>query len=129
MFTATRNTISRSPARIFALALLAASWLGPRDAVAELEITYPRSNSSVRGEVIEIEGSGASPGAVIEVSVLTDRWYPQDGTLTVEADGTWAYGPCYLSGAGTFNRHSIRARLIEHGQVRATARVREVIRE
>ena len=110
--------------------MLVLTAIGPSAVLsAEFKITYPESNSTVRGEVIEIEGTGATPGAVVEVSVLTNKWYLQDGIAEINDDGSWTYAPCYLSGKGQYNNHSIKVRLIKGGKPIATAKVRGVIRE
>jgi hypothetical protein len=96
---------------------------------ADFKITYPAPNSTVRGEVIEIEGTGATQGATIEVSVLTNAWYVQDGKAEIMRDGTWTYAPCYLSGKGRFNNHSIKARLIKDGSPLTSATVGGIVRE
>lgn len=114
-------------ARLF---VLAAICFGSTSASAEdFAITYPEPRSTVRAEVIEIEGTGAVPGATIEVKVLTNDWYLQDGETTIHENGTWSYGPCHLSGKGRFDSHTIRATLIEDGEELAIATVREVVRE
>lgn len=96
---------------------------------ADFKILYPKSNNTVRGEVIEIEGSGAIEGAAIEISVLTNDWYLQDGKAEVSDDGRWSYAPCFLSGKGKFNNHTIKARLIKDGKAIAIDKVRGVVRE
>ena len=96
---------------------------------ADFKILYPDSNSTVRGEVIEVEGAGAIAGATIEISVLTNDWYLQDGKAELSDDGSWSYTPCYLSGKGKFNNHTIKARLIKDGKAIAIDKVRGVVRE
>ncbi|MCF8057249.1 MAG: hypothetical protein K9K37_11510 [Desulfocapsa sp.] len=96
---------------------------------ADFKILYPESNSTVKGEVIEIEGAGATAGATIEISVLTNDWYLQDGKAEVNDDGRWSYAPCYLRGKGKFNNHTIKARLIKDGKAIAIDKVRGVVRE
>ena len=95
----------------------------------DFKITYPEKNEEVRGEIIEIEGTGAIQGTVIEVSVLTNDWYIQDGKAEINKNGTWTYAPCYLSGKGKFNNHTIKARLLKDGEVMATTKVRGVVRK
>jgi hypothetical protein len=46
----------------------------------QLQITSPRANSTVSGEVIELTGTGADPSGTLEAEVLTNQWWPQDGT-------------------------------------------------
>jgi len=95
----------------------------------DFRITYPEKNSTVQGEVIVVEGVGAIPGATIEISVLTNEWYLQNGIAEISEDGNWTYAPCYLSGQGKFNNHSIKARLIQDGRPIATVTVRGIVRE
>jgi hypothetical protein len=83
---------------------------------AQIKITYPAANSTVAGEVIEIKGTGADQKGQIQVQVLTNKWYIQDGTATVNPDGTWSYAPCNLSGQGTFSNHTIRVTVIRDGK-------------
>ncbi len=93
----------------------------------DFSITYPKSDATIRGETIEIQGAGATQGSVIEISVLTDKWYIQDGTAEINKDGTWSYAPCYLSGKGKFSTHTIKARQIKDKQVISTSTVRGIV--
>lgn len=83
---------------------------------AAIKITYPTPNSTVPGEVIEVKGTGADLNGQIQVEVLTNKWYIQDGTATVNPDGSWSYAPCHLSGQGNFNNHTIRVTIIKDGK-------------
>jgi hypothetical protein len=77
-------------------------------AEGQMQIASPRPNSTVSGGVIELSGTGADPTGTLEVEVLTNQWYPQDGVARINADGTWTYSPVYISGQGAFNNHTIR---------------------
>lgn len=94
----------------------------------QFEIMYPASNSTVRGEVIEVEGVGATQGDTIEINVLSSHWYMQSGTAEINNDGSWSYAPCYLSGQGQYSNHTIRARLLRDGRQVGIAKVRGVVR-
>lgn len=83
---------------------------------AAIKITYPTPNSTVTGEVIEVKGTGADPNGQIQIEVLTNKWYIQDGIASVNPDGTWSYAPCYLSGQGKSNNHTIRVTVIKDGK-------------
>ena len=98
------------------------------EAGAPLKIDYPANGARVSGKVIELRGSGADPKAQIEVSVLTNEWYVQNGRATINADGTWSYSPCYLSGQGQYNNHTVRVTLIANGNRTVSARVRGIVR-
>lgn len=74
----------------------------------QLQITSPKANATVSGEVIELTGTGADPSGGLEVEVLTNQWWPQDGVGRINPDGSWTYSPVYLSGKGSFNNHAIR---------------------
>jgi hypothetical protein len=74
----------------------------------QLKITSPRPNSTVSAGVIELSGTGADPTGTLEVDVLTNQWWPQDGVARINADGSWTYSPVYVSGQGVFNNHTIR---------------------
>jgi hypothetical protein len=95
----------------------------------EFRILYPKPNDTVGGEIGEVEGEGALPGAKIEASVLTNEWFLQDGRGEINSNGNWTYGPCYLKGKGKYNNHTIRVRLIKDGKVIATATVRGIVRQ
>jgi hypothetical protein len=79
----------------------------------QLEITSPKANATVSGEVIELTGTGADPSGMLEVEVLTNQWWPQDGAGRINPDGSWTYSPVYLSGKGSFNNHAIRVTQIK----------------
>ena len=115
------NRVSRKPEDSFRFTTSNSSF--------DFRITFPEKNEEVRGEIIEIEGRGAIQGTVIEVSVLTNDWYIQDGKAEINKDGTWTYAPCYLAGKGKFNNHTIRARLFKDGEIMATTKVRGVVRK
>src|SRR5439155_3541658 len=85
-------------------------------AVQELQIMQPTANSTVPGEVVEISGVGADPTGTLEVEVLTNEWYLQDGTPRINYDGTWSYGPVHLAGKGRYNNHTIRVTIIKDGK-------------
>lgn len=95
---------------------------------AEFKITYPESNSVVPGRVIMVEGVGADPEGTIEVKVLTNRWYVQDGEVEISSNGAWNYGPCHLGGQGQYNNHTIRATIIKNGERLESATVRGIVR-
>ncbi|HYA41034.1 MAG TPA: hypothetical protein VEF34_07005 [Syntrophobacteraceae bacterium] len=96
---------------------------------AEFQITYPASDSSVSGRVVEITGVGADPGGTIQVEVLTNEWYVQTGTPRINPDGSWSYAPCYLAGQGEFNNHTIRATIIKDGKRLRSTSVHGVVRK
>lgn len=79
----------------------------------QLQITSPKANATVSGEVIELTGTGADPSGGLEVEVLTNQWWPQDGVGRINPDGSWTYSPVYLSGRGSFNNHAIRVTQIK----------------
>jgi hypothetical protein len=55
----------------------------------DFQITNPLANATVPGEVIEVSGVGADPVGTIELEVLTNDWYLQDGKARINADGSW----------------------------------------
>src|SRR5690348_13329047 len=81
----------------------------------DFQIKNPRPNAVVAGEVIEVSGVGADPSGTIELEVLTNDWYLQDGTARVNADGSWTYSPVHLSGKGVFNNHTLKATIVKDG--------------
>lgn len=95
----------------------------------EFAMTYPTNGATVSANPISLEGKGAQTGATIVVSVLTDKWYLQDGQSTIAADGSWTYGPCYVSGQKNFNSHTIKATLVKGGRILGIAQVRDVVRK
>lgn len=89
---------------------------------AQLQITSPRANATVSGDVIELTGTGADPAGTLEVEVLTNHWYAQDGTTRINPDGSWTYSPVYVSGQGAFNNHTIRVTQIkDHRRGKSTS--------
>lgn len=98
-------------------------------ASAELRITYPTDGTTVPVGIIEIEGVGADPTGTIEVKVLTNRWYLQDGVPEISPDGTWTYGPCHLEGSGRYNNHTIKVTIIKNGKRGESTSVRRVVRQ
>jgi hypothetical protein len=96
---------------------------------AKFTITFPQDGLKVPSEIIEVKGVGAMKGDVLEVSVLTNKWWTQNGQQTIFGDGTWSYGPCYLSGKGEFNKHTIRVTLIRNGVQYTSASVQGVVRD
>jgi hypothetical protein len=90
---------------------------------SEFQIKTPRANAVVQGEVNEVCGVGADPAGTVEVEVLTDHWYLQDGDARINReDGTWCFSPVHLAGKGTFNNHTLRATVIKDGRrVKSTA--------
>ena len=114
-----------------AVALLAAAPLSVFSAdtpAARIKITYPITNQTVPGEVIELTGTGADPQGTLKVEVLTNQWWLQKGEWTINPDGSWSYGPCYLSGQGEFNNHTIRVTVIKNGKIGNSDRVTGVRR-
>ena len=95
---------------------------------AELKITYPTAGSTVSGSVIEIAGVGADPAGTIEVSVLTDQWWVQDGKPEIKSNGSWTYAPCRLGGKGEYNNHTIKATIIKNGQRGESTSVHGIVR-
>ncbi len=112
-----------------ALAIFAMLFLPPADASAQqLRVTYPTPNSTVPGEVVQVKGVGADPAATLKVEVLTNQWWPQDGVAHVNADGSWTYSPCHLSGKTPYNNHTIRVTVVRNGQTLRSAEVSGVRR-
>ena len=96
---------------------------------ADLQITSPRPNAVVPGEVIEVSGVGADPSASIQIEVLTNAYYIQDGQARVNADGTWTYGPVHLAGKGIYNNHTVRATIVKNGQRGKAVTVSGIVRK
>jgi hypothetical protein len=122
-----RFAVSIRVALVFALfvgLVSARTWQSPT-----LSITYPTSNSAVAAKVIEIEGVGADPAGTIQVEVMTDRWYLQDGSATINVDGSFTYSPVHLGGLGEFNNHAIRVTVLKAGKRVASATVRGIRRK
>jgi len=99
-----------------AIACLSIFSLSAKSTAPEFQIVTPRSNAVVPGEVIEVSGVGADPTGTVELEVLTNEWYVQDGKARINADGSWTFSPVHLAGKGTFNNHTIRATIIKDGQ-------------
>jgi hypothetical protein len=114
---------------LFAAAILLGLTLPAAAPASSLVITYPKDNMHVSGEVVEITGTGADPKGQLEVSVLTNTWYPQDGTASINADGSWSYAPCSLSGKGKYNNHTIKVTIIKNGKRGASASVHGIVRD
>lgn len=93
-----------------------------------LGITFPAANTRVSGPIIEVTGEGADPKGQLEVSVLTNDWYLQNGTATINADGTFSYAPVYVSGEGKFNNHTVRVVVIKDGKRIASTSVAGIVR-
>jgi len=88
----------------------------------QLQITSPRPNTTVTAGVIQLSGTGADPAGTLEVEVLTNQWWPQDGVARINADGSWTYSPVYVSGQGVFNNHTIRVTEIkDHKRGKSTS--------
>jgi hypothetical protein len=98
-------------------------------AAPDFQIVTPKANTSVSGEVIEVSGVGADPSASVQIEVLTNAYYLQDGQARVNADGTWTYGPVHLAGTGTYNNHTIRATITKNGQRGKSTTVGGIVRK
>lgn len=116
------------PKRVVSAALFFFFLLFGNVVQAEFKITYPKNNSVVPGRMIMVEGLGANPQGTIELKVLTDRWYVQDGEVEINSNGAWTYGPCHLGGQGQYNNHTIRATIIKNGERLESATVRGIVR-
>jgi len=121
--------VMRSQISLCLLVLCAVLSLSARSQDAQLQITYPISNSTVPGPVIELKGVGADPSGTIEVEVLTDEWYVQTGTARINPDGSWTYAPCNLKGEGRFNNHTIRVTIIKGGKRGESTSITGVVRQ
>lgn len=97
-------------------------------ATPDFQITTPKANSVVPGEVIEVSGVGADPNGTIEVQVLTNQWYTQDGTARINPDGSWTFSPVHLAGQGSFNNHTLRATIIKDGRRGRSVTVAGIVR-
>src|SRR5215831_17909689 len=95
---------------IVAMCLGVSVFAGP-----QLRIVYPGNNAHVSGKTIELTGTGADPNGQLEVSVMTDDWFLQNGRATIESNGNWTYSPVYISGQGEYNNHIIRVTVIKKG--------------
>jgi hypothetical protein len=93
-----------------------------------LAVSSPVQNARVSGQVIEVTGVGADPKGQLEVSVLTDAWYVQNGTATINADGSFSYAPVHISGQGKFNNHTIKVTVIKDGKRVTSTSVAGVVR-
>lgn len=96
---------------------------------SQLQISSPRANAQVNGEVIELTGAGADPTGTLEVEVLTNRWYLQDGAARINADGTWTFSPVYVSGQGQFNNHTIRVTQVKDRRRGKSVSVAGIVRK
>lgn len=94
----------------------------------DFQITTPRPNVVVAGEVIEVAGVGADPSGTVEIEVLTNQWYLQDGQARINADGTWTFSPVHLGGQGRYNNHTIRATIIKDGRRGKSVTVSGIVR-
>lgn len=93
------------------------------------KITSPTSGSSVRAEVVTVTGVGAPADGSVAIRVFTNRWYTQDeGRAKIRNDGSWSFGPCYLSGRREYNSHTIEAVAIKHGKEISSDSVGDVVR-
>lgn len=124
-----KNKIARFLLMITAIAMLAIVSLPATPAGQEFQITSPRANAVVPGEVIECSGTGADPAGTIEVAVMTNAWYTQTGKANVNPDGTWTYSPIYLSGQGQYSSHTIKATIIKGGSRGKSATVGGIVRK
>ncbi|MBZ5533445.1 MAG: hypothetical protein LAO20_18610 [Acidobacteriia bacterium] len=97
-------------------------------AAAQFQITIPRSNAVVPGEVLTVSGVGADPAGTIEVEVLTNAWYIQDGEARVNPDGTWTFSPVHLAGKGIYNNHTIKATIIKANRRLTSVTVSGIVR-
>jgi hypothetical protein len=95
----------------------------------DFQITNPRPNAVVPGEVIEVSGVGADPGGTVELEVLTNDWYLQDGKARVNADGSWTYSPVHLAGKGVFNNHTLKATIVKDGHRGQSVTVSGLVRK
>jgi hypothetical protein len=117
--------------RIVALSIILclsifSSWAKP--AAPEFQIKKPAANSVVAGEVIEVSGVGADPTGTVEIAVLTDKWYVQDGDARINADGTWTFSPVHLGGKEAYNNHTIRATIIKDSRRGKSVTVSGIVR-
>lgn len=92
-------------------------------------ITSPHDNERVQSDPIQVTGVGADPAGRLEVTVFSNKPWPQNGTASINANGTWTYSPCYVSGEGIYNKHTITVTLVMNGQRVATASVHGVVRQ
>ncbi len=97
-------------------------------AAAQFQITTPHANAVVPGEVIEVSGVGADPAGTIEIEVLTNDWYLQDGKARINPDGTWTFSPIHLAGKGTYNNHTIKATIVKGGRRLNSVTVSGIVR-
>jgi len=99
-----------------------------RSATSEFQITAPKANAVVPGEVIEVSGVGADPNGTVEIEVLTNDWYLQDGKVRINPDGTWTFSPVHLAGKGTYNNHTVRATIVKDGHRGKAVTVSGIVR-
>src|SRR4051794_21951680 len=112
-----------------AIAILAIVAVPATPAAGGFQISSPHPNTVVSSQVIEISGGGADPGGTIVVELLTNDWYPQTGKCRVNSDGSWSYGPVFLSGQGPYNNHSIRATIVKDGRRGKSVTVAGIVRK
>jgi hypothetical protein len=115
--------------KLMAVLILLFLALPSMSATPDFQITAPKANSVVPGEVIEVSGVGADPNGTIEVQVLTNQWYTQDGTARINADGSWTFSPVHLAGQGSFNNHILRATIIKDGRRGKSVTVAGIVRK
>lgn len=65
--------------------------LAREDDAPNFRITTPKPNAVVPGAVIEISGLDADPTGTLEIEVLTNQWYLQDGKVRINTDRTWTF--------------------------------------
>ena len=99
------------------------------DPQAAFAITDPPAGGVVHSEALTIRGVGLREPASMVVSVLTDRWYAQTGTLHHSDNNSWSYGPVYLGGSGAYNNHTIRAQVTHADGTAEAAEVSRVVRQ
>jgi hypothetical protein len=99
-----------------------------KSAASDFEIKTPHANAVVQGEVNEVCGVGADPAGTVQVEVLTNSWYLQDGDARVNSDGNWCFSPVHFAGKGTFNNHTLRATIVKEGRRVKSATVGGIVR-
>jgi hypothetical protein len=110
------------------LCLSVLSFSAKSAAPQDFQITAPRTNAIVQGEIIEVSGVGADPTGTLEIEVLTNDWYLQDGKVHINSDGAWTFSPVHLAGKGAFNNHAVRATIIKNGQRGKSVTVTGIVR-
>jgi hypothetical protein len=66
--------------------------------------------------------------AFVANHVLTNDWYVQDGTAVINADGSWSYAPCHLTGKGKYNNHTIKVTIVKNGKRLTSTSVHGIVR-